>query len=64
MLLDLNLSNVWYVELGEPGPDNLPETVRFYFNATDYLEITGENARNYARARAAYMPSLANAPRE
>lgn len=62
-LSDINLGNVWYVEIGEPGADNLPNMVRFYFSETFYRELTGEDAKNYARARAAFMPKLSDAPR-
>lgn len=61
---DVNLSNVWFTALSAPGTDNLPTWVRFYFTLTDYVEITGEDARNYARARAAFLPALADTPRE
>lgn len=57
-VLDINLSHVWYVDITWTGND--PTNVRMYFTAADYVDLTGEDAKNYMRLRQ-YMPQLRNA---
>jgi hypothetical protein len=47
--MDINLANVWYVDITWTAGD--PTNVRLHFSGTDFVDLTGETARNYVRLR-------------
>lgn len=55
--LDINLAHVWHVDITWTAGD--PTNVRLHFSGADFVDLTGEDARNYVRLRT-LMPDLRN----
>lgn len=50
---DINVAAAWFVEIDSTG-----SIVRFYFDETNYQQITGDSAQAYVLARQAWFPKI------